>query len=373
MAEPLKNHFGKDIPAYLAQQIHKIFPNFPTQNFLRDALHTFNDLELLARGKHLAKTLHQYLPSHYPTALKILLESIHVPSQRNTTSNIASFYYLPHTDFIRLYGLDHPHESLHAMQILTPHFTAEFCIRPYLIHHLKITLQYLNEWVKDPDPHLRRLVSEGTRPRLPWAPRLPYFQQNPTAPLKLLNQIKDDPSLYVRKSVANHLNDIGKDHPDQLIKTCQAWSKNTTPHRQWIIRHALRNLIKQGHPQALALIGYYTHTPIQISKSQISPKKISLGQTIQFTFTLTNPTPKPQKNLIDYIIYYKKANQQNTPKVFKLKEIIIPPNTDIQISKAISFIPLTTRKYHIGQHSISLLLNGVEHQMGHFTLQLTTH
>ena len=168
---------------------------------------------------------------------------------------------MPHCFFVAEYGLDHFEPSMQAHYQLTQRFTAEFSIRPFLIKHTEATLARLRQWARDPNEHVRRLVSEGTRPRLPWASRLPAFQADPAPVLALLELLKDDPALYVRRSVANNLNDIGKDHPRVLMQTAQRWMRDATPERAWVVRHALRWAVKQGDPAALKVLGFGKKSP----------------------------------------------------------------------------------------------------------------
>jgi 3-methyladenine DNA glycosylase AlkC len=229
MAEPLKNQYGADVPRAIAAMIAAVHPHFDSVQFVREALDGYEALELMPRGKKIAHALRAHLPADYEQAVAILLASLDQPHGRNPDLSLASFLYLPHTVFVVEYGLAHFEVSMRAQHALTQRFTAEFSIRPFLVHHPEATLRQLAVWATDPSAHVRRLVSEGTRPRLPWAPRLRQFQTDPAPVLALLELLKDDPELYVRRSVANSLNDIGKDHPEVLNRTAQAWLKNATP------------------------------------------------------------------------------------------------------------------------------------------------
>jgi 3-methyladenine DNA glycosylase AlkC len=241
MAEPLKNQYGADVPRAIAGMISKVHPAFNSARFVGDALDGYDALELMPRGKKIAQALRRYLPDDYPRALAILLDSLDQPHDRDPGLSLASFLYLPHTVFVAQYGLAHFEESMQAQHALTQRFTAEFSIRPFLEQHPDATLRQLNKWTTDPNLHVRRLVSEGTRPRLPWAPRLRQFQADPAPVLALLDLLKDDPELYVRRSVANNLNDIGKDHPAVLASTARAWLENAPAGRAWIVGHAPRS------------------------------------------------------------------------------------------------------------------------------------
>ncbi len=229
MAEALKNHYGPDIPRRIAAMICAVHPSFDPRSFVKNALDGYEALELMQRGAKIADALHAYLPDDFPVAVAILLASLDQPAALKTkgadNNPITAFLFLPHTVFVAQRGLDHFEVSMRAQHALTQRFSAEFSIRKFLQYKQIDTLKVLSVWAADPSAHVRCLVSEGTRSRLPWAPHLRAFQQDPRPVLALLELLKDDPSLYVRQSVANNLNDIGKDHPELLFETAARWSK----------------------------------------------------------------------------------------------------------------------------------------------------
>jgi 3-methyladenine DNA glycosylase AlkC len=259
MPEPLKNQFGPDVPATIGGMIKAIAPAFDADAFTRDALLGYEALALMPRGRQIADALHRHLPSDYVRAAEILVASAAQPVSRLVGSGMAGFLFMPHMFFIAQHGLPYFELSMQALHALTQRFTAEYAIRPFLQQHPERALQQLALWTQDPNEHVRRLVSEGSRPRLPWAPRLPAFQRDPRPVLDLLERLKDDPSLYVRRSVANCLNDIGKDHPQVLIDTARRWLVDARAEREWIVRHALRWAIKQGDAGALDVLGTGAH------------------------------------------------------------------------------------------------------------------
>lgn len=215
----------------------------------------------MERGQHLARALRQCLPDKYAAAIEILLESLTPPLTQTDDLGLAVFFYLPHVCFVAEYGIDpkqngghDPFEiSMLAQYELTRRFSSEFSLRPFLIQQQERTLSRLLEWTTDPDPHVRRLCSEGTRPRLPWAIRIPAFIENPNFVLPILEALRNDQCLYVRRSVANHLGDIAKDHPDTAFSTCERWLVAASPGVKWLIRHALRHPAKMKDPIALRL------------------------------------------------------------------------------------------------------------------------
>lgn len=368
MAEPLKNHFGADVPATIAAMIAAVHPSFPAKAFVRDALKGYDVLELMPRGRHLATVLRAHLPAHYPEALRILVLSTQQPVQRKVASSMASFLFMPHCFFVAQYGLEHFEESMAAQHALTQRFTAEFSIRPFLIAHPEATLQRLHTWAQDPSEQVRRLVSEGTRPRLPWAMRLPAFQANPAPVLALLEQLKDDPALLVRRSVANNLNDIGKDHPQVLIDTAKRWLKNATPEREWIVRHALRWAVKQGDAGALKVLGFAQGAQVKVSGASITPHRVKLGGAVTIAFTLESTVAKAQDLMVDLQVHYAKANDKTSGKVFKLKALTLAGRGGMQMQKTLKLEDLTTRKHYAGRHAVELLVNGAAHALGAFEL-----
>ena len=365
MAEPLTTHFGPGVARDLARAIANVHPRFDQKAFLRDALDGFAPLALMDRGRHLARALRRHLPAGYPDALRILVASL---GPRPEGHAMASFFYLPHTQFVAEFGLDHPEISLDAQHALTQRFTAEFSIRPFLIHHPVTTLARLHQWAADPDVHVRRLVSEGTRPRLPWAPRLPAFQKDPSPTLALLEKLKDDPEDYVRRSVANHLNDIGKDHPELLTRTAARWMKNAPESRRWIIRHALRFAVKQGNPKALAILGCGEPARVTVSRPTLTPARVRIGGTVRISCQLHSTARTTQKIMADFRIHFIKAGGRTSPKVFKGKQLALPAGETAELAKTISLAVQTTRKPRPGTHRVELLLNGRARPFGSFLL-----
>ncbi len=247
--------------ACLAENIAGVSPSFDADGFRRDALTGLGPLGILDRGLKLARDLRRHLPPRYAEAVRVLLDSLTPPLSQTDDLGLAVFFYLPHVCFVAEYGLDPAHNggadpfeiSMTAQHELTRRFSAEFSIRPFLIHAPERTLARLMEWTSDRDPHVRRLCSEGSRPRLPWAVRLPDFVKNPRPVLPILEALKDDPELYVRRSVANHLGDIAKDHPVLAFDLCERWLRGASENRKWLIRHALRHPAKKGDQRALKI------------------------------------------------------------------------------------------------------------------------
>ncbi len=374
MAEPFKNQYGAEIPKRIASMIAVVHPAFPVAAFIKDALRGYEARELMDRGRHIASVLAAHLPTHFPTAARILVQSLDSKVEPVEGGSMASFLFLPHAIFVSQYGLDHFEESMVAQYAITQRFTAEFSIRPFLERHPQATLVQLNIWASDPSEHVRRLVSEGTRPRLPWASRLRGFQKDPQPILKLLELLKDDPSLYVRRSVANNLNDIGKDHPQLLVDVAARWMKNATAEREWIVRHALRSAIKRGDRGALAVLGFGAKTTLTIGYenlsplSSITPKRAKIGGSVVITFDLTNHAKRQADAIVDFAVHFVKANGRANAKVFKLKTIRLGAGQTQRLSKKISLAEMTTRQLYAGKHQIDIIINGVVTPLGAFVL-----
>lgn len=366
MGEPLKNHFGPPVVHRLGEEIAAVYRRFDRRAFERDALHGFEALELLDRGRHLGRVLQRHLPSDYGKAVDVLLATL--PDEKSPAGGMASFYYLPHTEFVRQFGQPHIEASLRALHALTQVFTAEFAIRPFLEAHPELLLRRLRVWTQDPNEHVRRLVSEGTRSRLPWAPRLLAFATDPTPVVNLLERLRDDPSLYVRRSVANNLNDIGKDHPTRFIAIAAAWMEGASPERRWIVQHALRSAVKKGDAAALKVLGFGTRASLRIVERAIVPARPRMGGKIAVTVTLENPTRRRQEVVVDLVVHFVKAKGGTSPKVFKIGNVALAAGEFVALRKTVSLADLTTRRHYAGRHRVALQLNGAAQPLGEFTL-----
>lgn len=360
MAEqrPMKDGLSTAAVERICQALLASDATFPADTFRKDALNGLEDLELKERVGHLISVLHRHLPDSYPRAVDILLGCLPHWDYGDENDALSGFAAWPLIDYIGEHGLEHPELSLAALKQLTGLFSAEFAIRPFILKHCELTLSTLADWLDDKDPHVRRLVSEGTRPRLPWGMQLKPFIQNPTPILPLLEALKQDDSDYVRRSVANNLNDISKDHPQLLIDTAKRWQQDDHKHSRWIIKHAARTLVKAGHPQVFGLLGYSTDAKIRISGLHLDKTHISLGDSLQIKAQLISNDERPQKLVVDYAVHHQKADGSTTAKVFKLKNLTLAPGENLAIEKRHTIKAITTRRYYPGLHSVELLVNG---------------
>jgi 3-methyladenine DNA glycosylase AlkC len=367
LSQPFKNFYDLRLARLLADKISAVSPSFPAQAFVDEVAAEIEPLELKARVSLMARALRHHLPPAYPDALAILLNVLGPDLSDDGGMFDQGYWVMPIAQFVEEYGLDHFELSAQALHDITRRFTAEFAVRPYLIRYPDAMLSRLRQWAHDPNPHVRRWVSEGTRPRLPWAKRLDAFIADPTPTLELLELLKDDPSLYVRKSVANHLNDIAKDHPLWVIETAERWYADGSEERRWIVRHALRTLVKQGDARALAILGYDATQDIRAILS-VQPATLVLGGTLMLTAEVSNVSSIPQKLVIDYCVYFVRANGSTGAKVFKWTSVVLDAGETINLSKKQPLRPVTTRSYYPGVHRVTLQVNGAAMAEAAFTL-----
>lgn len=347
--------------------IRAVHADFPHDEFVRTALSGYGPLSLTGRGFHIAAALRKHLPAEYPRAIDVLLASASQPHEHRASGGMAAFLYMPHLFFVAQNGLDHFEDSMRAQHALTQRFTAEYSIRAFLEKHPEATLARLREWTRDPSAHVRRLVSEGTRPRLPWAPRLRAFQKDPRPVLELLELLKDDPELYVRRSVANNLNDIGKDHPALLTAVAKRWLRGASAERQWIVNHALRSAVKRADAGALGALGYGSKAEVALRDKRLAPLRAKIGGSVVVSFTLVNRQHKAQRVLVDLLVHFVKARGTGA-KTFKMKALTLAPGARVTVAKKIGLRQLTTRKHYPGVHEVEALLNGRRVALGEFTL-----
>ncbi|TRX61319.1 DNA alkylation repair protein [Fulvivirga sp. M361] len=349
MAEPLKNQFFQ--PPFitaLGNSLQEEYEHFNAKQFTQDVLNNiWTDLELKGRMTHISQQLHKQLPESFPEAVNILSKVVHT---------FTGFDGMVFPDYVQHYGLNHWNESMDALALFTQYSSSEFAIRPFIMSYEKETMSKMHEWSLHADHHLRRLSSEGCRPRLPWAMALPGFKANPIRIIPILENLKADSSDYVRKSVANNLNDITKDNPDVVIGIAQRWGLNVKE-THWIVKQGLRSLVKSGNTDALDILGF-TKAEVQLSDFILQNDSIQLGEGIQFTFTLTNKGAKACHIAVDYIIHFKKANGSNTPKVFKLTTSKMEPGGSQRFSKEHRITPITTRRYYGGEQLLEVQVNG---------------
>ena len=349
-----KHWIGPALLETLSRELKRVSPRLETAPLTRLEAR-LRPLELKDRVRLVRDTLYEILPRDYPKALRILLRA----SKGDTLKGFALW---PVTEFVQTYGLDDFDRSMDALHTLTQRFTAEFAVRPFLKRDPERTFAVLERWAADPNHHVRRCASEGSRPRLPWGERIPALIEDPQPGLRVLEKLRFDPEDYVRRSVANHLNDISKDHPEIVCATLARWRRDADPaaavHLEWTVRHALRGLIKSGHPGALHLVGAGSSADIRARHLRLEKSAVAIGDSLDFSVTLVSASAAAQKLVVDYVIHYLKANGEHGPKVFKLKTFELPPGGTVRLAKRHSLRLITTRVYYPGTHRIGVQVNG---------------
>ncbi len=354
----LKTIFNQEVIADLAQKIKKVFPTFDKVAFEQDANRNLNSLELKQRSTQICNALTSYLPAEFEQAVSILIAAMGEDDDSGGLEGYHGFRFMPFLDFVAAQGLDNPDIALDSLEKMTLHFSAEFAIRPFILKHPNTTLPRLIKWVSHPDWRVRRLVSEGSRPRLPWGTQLKPFIDNPSFVLGILNQLYNDQNLIVRRSVANNLNDIAKDNPDLAVETAQHWWDSGDEIAQWTVRHGLRTLVKQGNQQALSILGFIGGDNIRVKNFQLQPSVAVIGSELNFSCNLISEESKNVHLVVDYILHRVLANGKLSKKVFKLRQIELSPGEKITLSGKHKFKQLSTRTYYPGFHSIEIVVNG---------------
>lgn len=350
--EPFKNLINPEVITALATAIKTHESSFNEKAFLSEAWERLDALELKERIWLQVELCHKYLPKDYRRSVEIL---------RATQDSLDKKYqgiaciFMP--DFVGKYGLEDFDFSLDALEHFTKYSTSEFGIRPFLIHDLDRAIARMIEWSKSENHHVRRLSSEGSRPRLPWGLRLQELVKNPEPVRPILENLKADEEEYVRKSVANHLNDISKDNPDWMLDLVTSWD-DSDKRTGWIIKHAARGLIKKGEPRAFALFGFTADPKVEVENLELSADLVKIGDELTFSFDLVSKAKKKQKLAVDYLVHYVKKNGKTSPKVFKLRELELAAGERKKINKKQSFADVSIRKHNPGEHMISLQVNG---------------
>ncbi|UZE96493.1 DNA alkylation repair protein [Alkalimarinus alittae] len=348
MPEPLKNSYNQTYLERLATSIKLSWPNFDQSKFVSMVMdEQWESKELKARMKHISMTLHKCLPLSFDQVVEILLEA---------GKSFGGYEGLFFPDYIEQFGADDWALSVTALETLTQYSSSEFAVRPMIIRDPTKMMKVMMSWASHQNEHVRRLASEGCRPRLPWAMALPEFKKDPRLIFPILNRLKQDGSLYVRRSVANNLNDIAKDNPQSVLDWCSA-NIGQHPDTDWIIKHGCRTLLKQANKEALALFGYAESSSIMVSSLDIKNPVLNIGDDLLFSFGVTTSQGALRRLRIEYIIEYVKANGRRSPKVFKSSESDYTQR-EISFQRKHSFKQMSTRKHYPGEHTLSIRVNG---------------
>jgi len=357
MPEPLKNLYHREFINTLSDAIQSVYSSFPSQEFIAFVFDKdWNNKELLQRLRHIAIALQQFLPNNYSQAIEVL---------NQVSPQFSGLQHLVFPAYIELFGLDELDESIKALESFTQYSTSELAIRPFIIKYPDQMMVQMEIWAESENHHIRRLASEGCRPRLPWAMSLPEFKKNPQAVLKILEKLKYDKSDYVKKSVANNLNDISKDHPQIVIDIAKNWLGNNKD-TDWIVKHACRTLLKKGDRQVLELFGYGSIKHITLDDFIVQPE-VKEGDRLDFTFVLTTTKNCLGKLRIEYAMDFMKNNGKQARKIFKISESDFSTQKK-NVKKQHSFKKISTRKYYPGKHGLAIIVNGQEMGLNSFIL-----
>ena len=360
MAERLKDRFfTEDSMAAMADTLKEEHAPFDREQFLRLTLgsQAWEGLELKARMRHTTKALHECLPSGYREALDIL---------ERVAPNVGGFEAMCLPDYVELYGMEDWDRSLPAMALFTRRCSSEFAIRPFLIQDQGRAIRYLEELAHDQHENVRRFASEGCRPRLPWAMALPALKQDPRPILPILEKLKDDPSEFVRRSVANNLNDISKDNPELMLEVAERW-RGHSPETDWILKHGCRTLLKAGVTRALVLFGFGDPAGIYVDRLRLPAEQFAIGDTVPFEFDLRVEADAPARLRVEYVVTYAKARGRSSQKVFQVVEKDFAPGVH-PVARNRSFADMSTRKHYAGPHAIQIKVNGEVKASVTFTL-----
>lgn len=373
MAEAFKNLINARTVELAAHHLHRVWPGFDRQRFAGQASAGLDRLEFKARAMQLADALEATLPPDFARAARVIEDSLAPPTpldpqgepvglasgdaDHRDEAGLRGWVVWSLAEFVARRGMDQVPRAMDCLHALTQRFSAEFAIRPFIQRHPDAVFPILHRWLDDPSAHVRRLVSEGSRPRLPWGLRLHALVADPSPSLPLLQALQDDPSSYVRRSVANHLNDIAKDHPDRVAAWLVTHLAGAGAERQALLRHASRGLVKQGHAPTLAAWGLQQGFDGQATL-RLSARRARVGEEIGLTLDLRSRSREPQTLVIDYVVHHQRANGRTSPKVFKGWKTTLAAGAAETFSRRHSLRPVTTRTLYPGRHRIDIQING---------------
>lgn len=360
--EPFKNWVSPELVKTISNHLQIHVHGFDQNQFETTILNKMEALELKQRSQLIADTVHLALPSNPDERYRILSAVLHPDEQdhANQSSNehgICGWGIMPLAELVGQHSIDDFERSLELLRLMTMRSSSEFAIRYFLLADQDRALKVIRTWVNDPNRHVRRLVSEGTRPRLPLGQQLPRLITDPSPMLAILKALRNDEEEYVTRSVANHLNDIAKDHPDLVANLAVDWMKGADKRREKLVRHACRTLVKQGHKTALKAFGIGP-PQIDLNALDIETPVVNFGDSLVFSTRINSTSKKPQSLLIDYLVHFKKANGTLVPKVFKWTKLTLQSGETRVITKKHPIRPITTRRYYDGVQKLSLRING---------------
>ncbi len=366
MAKLFKDIFDTDFFDCLIKAIGEIVITFDSTTFLKEIYDDdWSSLEFKQRMRHISTVLKNYLSSDFREASEQLLSMVSYFQNNGISEETIEFMFIP--DYFEQYGLDYFDISVTAFEKITSFTSCEFAVRPFIIKYHDKMIEKLLAWTNHSKFAVRRLASEGCRPRLPWAMALPALKKNPSSILPILENLKSDTEELVRRSVANNLNDISKDNPEVVIKLAKDW-QGISKESDWVVKHACRTLLKQGNKEVMQLFGFGSIDKIELSKFKIEVHTVRIGESLEFRFNICNQSDIQENIRLEYGIYYKKANGALSRKVFKISEKEYSSKSEMQIIRKHPFKIITTRTFYPGKHKVSLILNGNEIEEREFEL-----
>ncbi len=366
----LREVFNTNVVNLIADNIYQVYPNFKRSQFIKFIVPKLDSLSFGDRSGLITDALYEYLPKDFENTAKILLKSLGPEIELDELSGYDGFYIMPMGNYVSRYGNNHFDISMNLLYEMTKRFTSEGPIRTFIRLEPVKSLKLLQKWVNDPSPHVRRLVSEGIRPRLPLSSPLKDFVSDPKPVIELLTLLNTSPELYVRRSIANNLNDISKDNPKIVTQTLKKWKKNDdSKNMHWIIQHSLRTLVKQGDLDALELLGFEKDLEIEILNFTLQTKNVKIGTKLQFEFEIINKSNNSSNLMIDYIIHFMKHNRKTKLKVFKLSKKKFKSQEKVKLTKSHLITQLSTRKIYPGNHLLQLQINGKKGETVNFNVK----
>ncbi len=365
MASLLKDIYNPVFYNRLADSLAVALPGFSKPLFLEAVLvKDFASMELKERMKHTTQVLHGFMPGSFKGTAALMKSLIGRLRADGFRDQMLEFMFLP--DYIETYGLEDYRESVKAFEYITQFITCEFAVRPFIIRYPDAMMAQMLQWSQHKHDQVRRLSTEGCRPRLPWAMALPALKKDPAPILPILENLKNDPAEFVRRSVANNLNDIAKDNPDIVIALAATW-KGQSRETDAVIKHGSRTLLKQGHSAILEHYGLSGRHAVLGAFTVLTPV-VKTGDKLHFSFSVNNKSKAAQVIRLEYAVYYLRQNGSLSRKVFKISERTYQGGETAQIERGQSFAPITTRKYYPGLHRLAIILNGEEKEVLEFTL-----
>ena len=349
-----KNWFDREAAEILGGMVKRGWKGFDVEVFVKRATRGLGKLEMQSRVKQFAVALREGLPEE--RALGILKKSL--PVELESCEEVNQNYVLwPMGQYVADYGLDDYAGSMELMVELTKRHTSEFAVRPFVEKVPERVFADLLELTQDDNPHVRRWCSEGVRTRLPWGKKLHEVITDPSGVWPILEALKDDEELYVRKSVANNLNDLAKDWPDEVVEVCRRWKKDGNARRDWVVKHALRSLLKEGHQGALEVMGYGEPKELDVSLN-LKPKKVVVGEGVTMEVEMRSGFSRKQKLLVDYVVHYVRKAGKTGEKVFKWKVLELGAGEVVTLKKKHAMRVTTVRALYPGKHRVGVQVNG---------------